>query len=115
MAVSLIHPFLMIGEGNDEKACFTALLGFLRLTDVQVEEYAGKQELSSYLRDLPGFTGFRASTARGERPQDRRYTVPQVLSTLYRAMGIDSATTFPNGTGRPVYIVDDREPVRELV
>jgi Protein of unknown function (DUF1501) len=56
-----------------------------------------------------------ASTARGERPHDRRYTVPQVLSTLYRAVGIDPAMTFPNGTGRPVYIVDDREPVRELL
>ena len=56
-----------------------------------------------------------ASTARGERPQDRRYTVPQVLSTLYRAMGINPATTFTNGAGRPVHIVDDREPVRELV
>jgi hypothetical protein len=56
-----------------------------------------------------------ASTARGERPQDRRYTVPQVLSTLYTAIGINPATTFNNGAGRPVHIVDDREPVRELV
>jgi hypothetical protein len=56
-----------------------------------------------------------ASTARGERPQDSRYTVPQVLATLYRAIGIDPATTFPNGTGRPVHIVDDRAPVLELV
>ncbi len=56
-----------------------------------------------------------ASTARGERPQDRRYTVPQVLSTLYRTMGIDPAQTFLNGTGRPIHIQDDRESVRELV
>jgi len=56
-----------------------------------------------------------ASTARGERPQDRRTTVPQVMSTLYRAIGIDPATTFVNGFGRPIYIVDDREPVRELI
>jgi hypothetical protein len=56
-----------------------------------------------------------ASTARGERPQDSRYTVPQVLSTLYRAVGIDPARTFPNGAGRPMYVVDDRSPVRELV
>jgi hypothetical protein len=56
-----------------------------------------------------------SSTARGERPQDRRYTVPQVLSTMYRAIGIDPATTFLNSTGRPVHIVDDRTPVRELV
>jgi hypothetical protein len=56
-----------------------------------------------------------SSSARGEYPRDRRYTVPQVLSTLYKAVGIDPARTFPNGTGRPVHIVEDREPVRELI
>jgi len=56
-----------------------------------------------------------SSSARGEYPRDRRVTVPQVLSTIYKAIGIDAATTFPNGTGRPVHIVSDREPVKELV
>jgi hypothetical protein len=56
-----------------------------------------------------------SSSARGEYPRDRRVTVPQVLSTIYRAMGIDSSRTFPNGSGRPMYVLDDREVVRELV
>lgn len=56
-----------------------------------------------------------ASSARGEYPRDRRYTVPQVLSTFYRAMGIDPSMTFPNQSGRPMYILDDREPVTELL
>jgi hypothetical protein len=56
-----------------------------------------------------------ASSARGEYPRDRRCTVPQVLSTLYRAVGIDPSRTFPNGSGRPMHILDDREPVRELI
>ncbi len=55
------------------------------------------------------------TTPRGEYPKDRPYTVPQVLSTVYRALGIDPALTFPNGAGRPMYILDDREPVAELV
>jgi hypothetical protein len=55
------------------------------------------------------------SSARGEYPKDRKVTVPQVLSTFYRAMGIDPARTFPSGSGRPMYILDDREPVRELL
>jgi hypothetical protein len=56
-----------------------------------------------------------ATTARGERPRDRPYTVQNVLSTLYRAIGIDPARTFPNGSGRPMYVLDDRQVVSELV
>jgi Protein of unknown function (DUF1501) len=56
-----------------------------------------------------------ASSSRGEYPRDRRYTASQVLSTIYRAMGIDPSMTFPNNTGRPMYILDDREPVAELM
>jgi len=56
-----------------------------------------------------------ASSARGEFPRDRRYTASQVLSTIYRAMGIDPSMTFPNQAGRPMYILEDREPVAELL
>jgi hypothetical protein len=56
-----------------------------------------------------------ATTAKGERPKDRPYTASQVLSTIYRQLGIDPATTFPNGAGRPMYVLDDREVVKELV
>jgi hypothetical protein len=56
-----------------------------------------------------------ASSARGENPKDRPYTVPQVLSTVYRAIGIDPGMTFTNGNGRPMYVLDDRAPVVELV
>ena len=43
------------------------------------------------------------------------YHVPHVLSTIYQAMGIDPAMTFPSGSGRPMYILDDRQTVSELV
>jgi hypothetical protein len=82
---------------------------------------AGRDHWSPVMSALVAGGGMRmgqaigASTARGERPQDRRYTVPQVLSTLYRTIGIDPATTFPNGAGRPIHIVEDRSPVTELV
>jgi uncharacterized protein (DUF1501 family) len=56
-----------------------------------------------------------STTARAEQPKERPYTVSQVLATLYQAIGIDPATTFPNASGRPVYVLDDREPVRELL
>jgi len=56
-----------------------------------------------------------ASTARGERPKDRPLNPSRVLATVYHAMGIDPARTFPNGAGRPMHILDDREMVTELL
>jgi uncharacterized protein (DUF1501 family) len=56
-----------------------------------------------------------ATTARAERPKERPYWISQVLSTVYHALGIDPSRTLPNGSGRPVYLLDDREPVGELL
>jgi hypothetical protein len=56
-----------------------------------------------------------ASTARGETPKDRPYSASRVLATVYKAVGIDPAKTFTNGSGRPVHILEDREPVTELL
>ena len=54
------------------------------------------------------------SSAKGEYPKDRPLKVPNLLATLYRAIGIDPATTFPNNAGRPMYVLDEREGVAEL-
>ncbi|WP_020475436.1 DUF1501 domain-containing protein [Zavarzinella formosa] len=56
-----------------------------------------------------------STNARGEHPKDRPYKVPQMLATLYQAIGIDPSMTFQNGTGRPMYILDNRDPVSELL
>jgi hypothetical protein len=56
-----------------------------------------------------------STSARAEYPKDHRYTVPQVLSTLYQAIGIDPSRTFPDSSGRPMYVLDEREPVHELL
>jgi hypothetical protein len=56
-----------------------------------------------------------SSSARGEYPKDRPYKVPHLLSTIYQAIGIDPAATFPNGAGRPMYVLDDRARVEELI
>ena len=87
----------------------------------KVNNQAGRDHWAPVMSALVAGGGLKmgqaigASTARGERPKDRPVTVPQVLSTLYRAIGIDPAMTFPNGNGRPMYLLDDREPVAELI
>ena len=56
-----------------------------------------------------------STTSRAERPKDRPYKVPSLLATMYQAIGIDPAMTFNNGSGRPMYILDERQPVTELL
>jgi hypothetical protein len=56
-----------------------------------------------------------ATDARGERPKERAYTPQNVLATLYHVLGIDPATILLEHQGRPIYLLDDREKVAELV
>jgi hypothetical protein len=56
-----------------------------------------------------------ATDARGERPKGHAYTPQNVLATLYHVLGIDPITTLPDHQGRPMYLLDDREKVAELV
>lgn len=52
---------------------------------------------------------------RGEQAKGKRYSVQNVLSTVYRVLGIDPAITLPDHQGRPQYLLHEREPVQELI
>jgi hypothetical protein len=57
-----------------------------------------------------------ATTARAERPVGRSYVPQNLLATLYREVfGIDPGATLPDHTGRPIYLLDERESIEELV
>jgi hypothetical protein len=87
----------------------------------KVNMNAGRDHWSPVMSAMVAGGGLRmgqvvgCSTARGERPKDRPCTASQVLATVYQTLGIDPARTFPNGSGRPMYILDDREVVTELL
>ncbi|MBI1915452.1 MAG: DUF1501 domain-containing protein [Planctomycetes bacterium] len=87
----------------------------------KINRGAGRDHWPSVMSALVAGGGLRmgqmvgASTSRGERPKDSPYVPSNVLSTVYRVLGIDAAQTFPNGSGRPMYILDDRAPVKELL
>ncbi|HUY35803.1 MAG TPA: DUF1501 domain-containing protein [Pirellulales bacterium] len=52
----------------------------------------------------------------GEVPQDRPIHYQDVFATLYHQVGIDvETTTIPDHNGRPQYLLDRRDPIRELV
>jgi hypothetical protein len=52
--------------------------------------------------------------ARGEEPKGLSMTSSHVLTSLYQHLGIDPALTLPNNNGRPMYLLDEREPVPGL-
>jgi uncharacterized protein (DUF1501 family) len=56
-----------------------------------------------------------ATDPRGENPRGRAYTPQNVLATLYHVLGIDPATTINDHQGRPIYLLDDRDKVAELI
>ncbi len=52
----------------------------------------------------------------GETPHDRPVHYQDVFATLYHQMGVDVGNvTFNDLSGRPQYLLDRREPIRELV
>ena len=58
-----------------------------------------------------GDTGRRGEQERGRATP---YTPANVLATVYRFLGVDPTMTFPDFTGRPMYVLDDPKPVAEL-
>jgi hypothetical protein len=60
---------------------------------------------------------FIGSTNRlGERPLDRPVHLQQVFATVYKNLGIDvEHTTLADPNGRPQYLVEQREAIRELL
>jgi len=52
----------------------------------------------------------------GEYAVERPVHVQEVIGTMYKSLGIDPmTTTIPDPTGRPQFLVDKREPIRELI
>jgi hypothetical protein len=55
-----------------------------------------------------------ATNRRGEYPVERPLTPKDLLATIYRHLGIDPRCEFRDFAGRPVPILGDGEPIREL-
>ncbi len=56
------------------------------------------------------------SNERGERVVDRPISPQDVAATVYHHLGIDSrSVTFEDRNGRPTYLIEKGEPIRELV
>jgi uncharacterized protein (DUF1501 family) len=87
----------------------------------RVNANAGRDHWPQAMFALVAGGGFKmgqvigATNARAERPVGSSYIPQNLLATLYKEVfDIDPATTLPDHTGRPVYLLDERETIREL-
>lgn len=87
----------------------------------RINASAGRDHWPQSMFALVAGGGFRmgqvigATTSRAERPIGPGYVPQNLLATLYREVfGIDPATTLNDHTGRPVYLVEEREGIGEL-
>jgi hypothetical protein len=87
----------------------------------RVNQYGGRDHWPSAGFALFACGGWRTGQVigrtdeRGERPVGKPYTPQNVLATVYRHLGIDPSATLTDFSGRPVPLLDDREPIVELL
>ena len=55
-----------------------------------------------------------STNSRGEMPQDRQLDPNDLLATIYRYLGIDTSIAYLDHRGRPMPILPDGEPIREM-
>lgn len=87
-AKALSKPKLLIGEGREEELFFTAFLNHLNITDVQVEQYGGKQALASYIKTLkvrPGYLQIISLGITRDADNSAQSAFQSVCSSLNRA------------------------------
>lgn len=88
----------------------------------KINSAAGRDHWPGAMFALVAGGGFKtgqvigATTARAERPVGEAYIPQNLLATLYKELfGIDPSATLPDHTGRPVYLLDERETIKELL
>jgi uncharacterized protein (DUF1501 family) len=87
----------------------------------RVSRIAGRDHWPEAGAALIAGGGFKLGQAIGEtdshagQSKGQPYTPANVFATLYRHLGIDPAITIPDFSNRPMHLLDDREPVRELL
>lgn len=56
-----------------------------------------------------------SSNPKGEVPQDNPYRPESVIAMMYEHLGINPGTTITDHTGRPRYLLENRQLIKELI
>jgi uncharacterized protein (DUF1501 family) len=87
----------------------------------RVNQQAGRDHWPAVSSVLIAGGGYRmgqaigASDSKGAAVAEAPYPPQSVLAMAYRHLGIDPGAAFPDFTGRPRYILEEREPIVELM
>jgi hypothetical protein len=110
----------LIERGQDETTLVVAMGEFGRTPKINKD--AGRDHWGRTFSVLMACGGMRMgqvigrSSARGESVVDRPIIPQDVAATVYHHLGIDArSTAFEDHSGRPLYLVESGEPIRELV
>ncbi len=86
----------------------------------KVNKAAGRDHWPRVSMAMLAGGGFRTGQVIGATDKDAAYAkdrpvhVQEVFATLYEHLGIGPETTVPDPTGRPMYLLDHFQPIREL-
>jgi len=53
--------------------------------------------------------------SRAEKSKSGHITFQNIMATIYHVLGINPGTTLPDFNGRPQYLLNDKQVIRELV
>ena len=88
----------------------------------RMNEAAGRDHWGHAFSVLMGGGGLQlgqvvgASDEHGAYVADRPHSPEDIAATVYHHLGIDGrSTTFPDRAGRPLYLVESGNPIRDLV
>jgi hypothetical protein len=107
------------GRGLHEDVCVVVWGEFGRTP--RINKYGGRDHWPAAGSVLFSGGGLKvgqyvgATGAGGDAPVTRPYTPQNILATLYRVLGIDPSATLPDHNGRPQYVLQDCDPVAELI
>ena len=105
--------------GLDRKVMVVAMGEFGRTP--RINKSAGRDHWGRVMSVMMSGGGLKvgqvigASDSSGAVPVESPYRPENVLAVLYQHLGIDPSLTFPDNSGRPRYLLETRELIRELV
>lgn len=123
MAVSALFQDLA-SSGLLEKVCVVVMGEMSRMPRMNSGfqgQPAGRDHWSEAISLLIGGGGVKGgrivgkTDSRGEQIVERPASVGDLHATLYHVLGIDPGLAFPDNAGRPVPLLDEGAPIRELL